>query len=116
MLFAMLLLLGHQMVPHVHDLPASETSFSAPTTTELGWLGRVFSLDQGADHLEHFRPNADTEAAWDLQVVPCPQPFLGALSGLSPLQSVTYNIPEAVPLPKGPIASAQPLRGPPICC
>lgn len=116
MLFAMLLLLGHQLVPHVHEVPTAETSLSAPTITELGWLGKVFSLDQGADHLEHFRPNADTEASWDIQFVPAPQPFLDLLSGQSPLKSTTYLIPETVPIPQELIASAQSLRGPPSCC
>ena len=116
MLFAMLLLLGHQLVPHAHDVPTAEASLTAPSTTELGWLGKVFSLDQGADHLEHFRPNADTEAAWDLQIVPCPQPFLDLLHGQSPLIINTCLIPEVVPIPQERIASAQSLRGPPSFC
>lgn len=36
-------------------MESDEQSVYAVEAVELDWLGRIFGLDQGADHLEHFR-------------------------------------------------------------
>lgn len=111
----MLILLGHQMVPHAHGLETDESSISASENANTGWLGRVFSLDQGADHLEHFRPAAASESQPDLHVTVLPHTILRVAIN-QPLLAVAAPLtPQVVPIPQIFIANAPLLRGPPSC-
>jgi hypothetical protein len=115
LLLSLLLLLGHQLVPHLHEAPVTEPSIGETETHDLGWIGLIFSLDQGAEHLEHYRQMQGNELQPDLQLLALPTavvPVLPALPWhcLQPLQADAHP-----PIPLDFIACAQLLRGPPSC-
>lgn len=73
--FALLLVLGHQLVPHIHghEITHADGYHAATNHDDSPWWMQLFSLDQGAEHLEHFRQNREsaTETA-DLLIAPAP--------------------------------------------
>lgn|GEM_PF-2040841 len=114
-LLSLLLLLGHQLVPHLHEDAADEMSFGRTESADFGWLSLVFGLDQGAEHLEHFRQLEGNELQPDLQnmallplmalVIPKP------ITRLQPASHIPFRLGTAC----GFIARAHQLRGPPSC-
>lgn len=114
--FALLLVLGHQLVPHVHGHAAlhADGLYAAQHQADLPWWMQLFSLDQGAEHLEHFRQNRES-ANETADVAYIPLPFLPAsILWLAP--AVGVPIAEAnqplLPVARG-FAAQHGLRGPP---
>lgn len=117
LVFALTLILGHQLVPHVHGHATlhGDGFFAAQHQAELPWWMQLFSLDQGAEHLEHFRQNRESaEEAFDL--INMPLPFVQAsLLFLAPCASVQIVINEHPSLPVScGFAAQHGLRGPPV--
>ncbi len=115
LLLSLLLLLGHQLVPHLHEAPVEEVSIGEPQSTDFGWLSLVFSLDQGAEHLEHFRQLSGNEFQPDLQQLSLP-PFMSVVLPTVPAAEI---LPPFLPVRPNTaydfIARAHQLRGPPSC-
>jgi hypothetical protein len=115
LLLSLLLLLGHQLVPHLHEAPVEEVSIGEPQSTQLGWLSLVFSLDQGAEHLEHYRQVSGNELQPDFHQLVLP-PFM-AMALLLPraAKSAPPFFPFSLSTSSNFIARAHQLRGPPSC-
>lgn len=115
LLLSLLLLLGHQLVPHLHEAPVEEVSIGEPQSTQLGWLSLVFSLDQGAEHLEHYRQLSGNELQPDLQQLALP-PFMALVLPAVPAVELTRPfLPVRLHTACDFIARAHQLRGPPSC-
>lgn len=115
LLLSLLLLLGHQLVPHLHEAPVEEVCIGHAESADLGWLSLVFSLDQGAEHLEHFRQLSDSEEHLDLQQIALPAFTAVALALPPAFTSLSHHIPVRQPIACYFIARAHQLRGPPSC-
>lgn len=115
MLLSLLLLFGHQLVPHLHEAVADEMSIGKPESNKLGWLALVFSLDQGAEHLEHFRQISNEELAPDLAQWVLPVFALVYLDAPVFMAQQLPQIPPKLRLSLDFIAQAHQLRGPPSC-
>jgi hypothetical protein len=115
LLLSLLLLLGHQLVPHLHEAPAEEVSIGAPQSSHLGWLSLVFSLDQGAEHLEHYRQMSGNELQPDLQELVLPSFIAMPLLLPQAAKSSPPFFPFSLSTSSNFIARAHQLRGPPSC-
>lgn len=115
LLLSLLLLLGHQLVPHLHEAPAEEVSIGNSESANLGWLSLVFSLDQGAEHLEHFRQLSGSEQQPDLEQIALPAFIAVALALPTAFASLSPQFPVRPPSACDFIARAHQLRGPPSC-
>lgn len=115
LLLSLLLLLGHQLVPHLHEAPVEEVSIGKAESADLGWLSLVFSLDQGVEHLEHFRQLSNNEQQLNLQQIALPVFAAVALALPPAFTSLLHHIPVRQPLVCDFIARAHQLRGPPSC-
>jgi hypothetical protein len=114
--FALLLVLGHQLVPHIHGHAAvhGDGLFAAQHQAELPWWMQLFSLDQGAEHLEHFRQNRES-AAETADLLDIPLPLIPAsILWLAPTVSIQAVCTERplLPVARG-FAAQHGLRGPP---
>lgn len=114
--FALLLVLGHQLVPHVHGHATlhADGLYAAQHQADLPWWMQLFSLDQGAEHLEHFRQNRESvgETA-DLFEMPLPL-LPASILWLAPTESKQITVTEhpLLPVARG-FAAQHGLRGPP---
>ena len=90
-------------------------SITDPLVTEAGWLGKVFNLDQGADHLEHFRPAAESESQSDFLFTTLPHTISSWVINHFQVEEQAPLVPGTVPIPLILIANAHQLRGPPSC-
>lgn len=114
--FALLLVLGHQLVPHLHGHATlhADGLYAAQHQADLPWWMQLFSLDQGAEHLEHFRQNRESlgETA-DLFEVPLPLLPAAIVWVLPSERLVTIDTEHpTLPVASG-FASQHGLRGPP---
>lgn len=115
--FSLLLVLGHQWVPHLHGHAAwhGEGLYAVQHQADLPWWMQLFSLDQGAEHLEHFRQNRES-AAETSDLVDMPLPVMPAsILWLAPAESVQvfYTEHPLLPVARG-FAGQHGLRGPPL--
>lgn len=116
LVFALLLVLGHQLVPHMHhqEVVHADGYHAMASHPALPWWMELFSLDQGAEHLEHFRQNRES-AAETADLLDIPPPLIPAsILWLAPKESVQIVVSEHpfLPVARG-FAAQHGLRGPP---
>ncbi len=114
--FALLLVLGHQLVPHIHGHQGlhSPGLYATQHQPDLPWWMQLFSLDQGAEHLEHFRQNRESVAETaDLLDMPLPM-MSASIAWLAPAINVQIPLTEhpLLSVARG-FATEHGLRGPP---
>jgi hypothetical protein len=110
LMVSLLFLLGHQLVPHLHQHQPEKPGISMQQAGHSDWLSRIFGLDQGADHLEHFRLNT-------LKNVVSPAPdaaFLAVIVRQLLLPPAIQAKQQATSLPEYLRSGPQQRRGPPM--
>ncbi|MDX2284262.1 MAG: hypothetical protein NW241_08870 [Bacteroidia bacterium] len=93
-------LLGHSLMPHAHQLISRAQRIESGSSAEDFWrtLGRAFTLDLGAGHLESYRASqdpADTQQAALEDTAVMPEQFrFSLLEGQLPAVPYRHSIPQ----------------------